>query len=226
MATDRKRILVIDDDTRLRNLLGHFLTESNFNVELAGDTAIARQILTKDNFDLLIVDVMMKGENGIEFTKSYRHENDTPILILTARGESSDRIEGLRSGAQDYLSKPFEPQELLLRINNILRYSAGLNPRESTSLCKFGDFVFNFDKHSLQKNNQFIHLTDSEKNILNILCKNQNQILSRDDLAKQCNVDLRSIDVQITRLRKKIEKNPKKPEFLQTIRGKGYALRD
>ncbi len=221
-----KKILVIDDDTRLRNLLGDFLRENNFQVTLAGDTTQAREFISQNHFDLLVVDVMMKGENGIEFTKSFRKESDIPILILTARDEPSDRIEGLQSGAQDYLAKPFEPQELLLRINNILKYIDITDHSPPKQECSFGDFKFNYDKQSLQKNSQFIHLTDSEKNILDILCQNQNKILSREDLSKQCGVDLRSIDVQITRLRKKIEQNPKQPEFLQTIRGQGYVLRD
>ncbi len=224
-----KKILVIDDDTRLRNLLGKFLQESGFEVQLAQDTTQARQLISESLFNLLIVDVMMKGENGIEFTKSFRQESNIPILILTARGESNDRIEGLESGAQDYLAKPFEPKELLLRINNILKYSDGNQSvaSEKDKKCQFGEFAFSYEKQSLQKNNQFIHLTESEKNILNILGQNQNKILSRDELAKQCgDLDPRSIDVQITRLRKKIEANPKQPEFLQTIRGQGYILRD
>lgn len=224
---DCKKVLVIDDDTRLRDLLGKFLRENNFEVSLAQDTIQARELIAKDNFDLLIVDVMMRGENGIEFTKSFRKKSDTPILILTARGESSDRIEGLKSGAQDYLAKPFEPQELLLRMNNILKYkSIQSGPKESGEVT-FGDFNFNYNKQSLQKNNQFIHLTDSEKNILAILCKNMDSILSREELAKECgDLDPRSIDVQITRLRRKIESNPKQPQFLQTIRNKGYIIRN
>ncbi len=217
---------IIDDDTRLRNLLGKYLGENNFEVFLAQDTAQGRKILSSKNVDLIIVDVMMKGETGIEFTDSFSKDSDIPILILTARGDSNDRISGLKAGAQDYLSKPFEPQELLLRINNI----ANLNVRASKSIqkeaCAFGRFSFNFEKQSLQKDSQFIHLTDSEKNILAILCRNIDDTLSRDNLAKYCgDLDHRSIDVQITRLRKKIELNPKQPQFLQTIRNQGYILR-
>ncbi len=224
----KKRILVIDDDTRLRNLLGKFLQENDFEVQLAGDTSQARDLLQDQDFDLLIVDVMMRGETGFEFTKSFRQKNDTPIIILTARGDVDDRIEGLQSGAQDYLSKPFEPKELLLRIQNIVK--SGPTSSSSANLaeiCKFGDFSFNFSKKSLQKNTQFIHLTDSEKNILDILCRNNNKPISREDLARQCgDLDPRSIDVQITRLRKKVEENPKQPRFIQTIRNQGYILQD
>ena len=224
----KKRVLVIDDDTRLRNLLGKFLQENNFEVQLAGDTSQARDLLQDQDFDLLIVDVMMRGETGFEFTKSFRENNDTPIIILTARGDVDDRIEGLQSGAQDYLSKPFEPKELLLRIQNIIKSSSTSSSTANLAeIYKFGDFSFNFSKKSLQKNTQFIHLTDSEKNILDILCRNSNKPISRDDLAKQCgDLDPRSIDVQITRLRKKIEENPKQPQFVQTIRNQGYILQD
>ena len=224
----KKRVLVIDDDTRLRNLLGKFLQENNFEVQLAGDTSQARDLLQDQDFDLLIVDVMMRGETGFEFTKSFREKNDTPIIILTARGDVDDRIEGLQSGAQDYLSKPFEPKELLLRIQNIIKSSSTSSSTANLAeIYKFGDFSFNFSKKSLQKNTQFIHLTDSEKNILDILCRNSNKPISRDDLAKKCgDLDPRSIDVQITRLRKKIEENPKRPQFVQTIRNQGYILQD
>lgn len=224
----KKRILVIDDDTRLRNLLGKFLQESNFEVQLAGDAAQARELLRDQDFDLLIVDVMMRGETGFEFTRHFRQKNDTPIIILTARGDVDDRIEGLQSGAQDYLSKPFEPKELLLRIQNIIRSSGSeYSIEKSAEIYKFGDFNFNFDKKSLQKNTQFIHLTDSEKNILDILCRNSNSHLTREELARECgDLDPRSIDVQITRLRKKVEDNPKQPRYIQTIRNQGYILRD
>lgn len=223
----KKRILVVDDDTRLRNLLGKFLQENDFEVQLAGDTSQARELLDGQDFDLLIVDVMMRGETGFEFTKSFRQENDTPIIILTARGDVDDRIEGLQSGAQDYLSKPFEPKELLLRIQNIIKSSSNASSEKAPEIYKFGDFSFNFNKKSLQKNTQFIHLTDSEKNILDILCRNSNKHLTREELAKKCgDLDPRSIDVQITRLRKKVEDNPKQPQYIQTVRNQGYILRD
>ena len=218
------KILVIDDDTRLRNLLGKFLEDNNFNISLAKNAIEAQESLQKEDFDILIVDVMMPKINGIEFTKELRKNNNkTPILMLTAMSEIDDRIEGLESGADDYLSKPFEPKELLLRINNILNRSKNITL--SSTECKFGDFIFNHNDMRLKKGLDYIHITDSEANILKILCQKLGQKISRNDLSKLCNnIDQRSIDVQITRLRRKIENNPKQPSFLQTVRGYGYIL--
>jgi len=221
-------ILVIDDDTRLRSLIGRFLEENNFQVTLAKDASEARNFMKESNFDLLIVDVMMPGETGVEFTTSLRQSSRVPIIILTARGEPDDRVLGLESGADDYLQKPFEPKELLLRINNILKRAAArvavaTNPVRS--FCEFGDFTFSFEDFRLKKNNEFIHITESEAKILSILCKSQGVVISREDLSLQCGeIDDRSIDVQITRLRKKIETNPKQPHYLQTVRNRGYVL--
>lgn len=227
----KKHLLVIDDDTRLRNLLGKFLDENGFAVSLAKDTTEARQLIDDTNFDLLIVDVMMPEENGIEFTAYFRTISSIPVLILTARGEPSDRIKGLEVGADDYLAKPFEPKELLLRINNILkRHIATVKPVESKpeslqSFCNFGDFTFTFAESRLKRGEEFIHLTESETKILAILCKQKGVAVMRDKLSELCgNIDARSIDVQITRLRKKIEVNPKQPQFLQTVRNQGYVL--
>lgn len=227
----KKHLLVIDDDTRLRNLLGKFLDENGFQVSLAKDTAEARQLLAHTTFDLLIVDVMMPEENGIDFTDSFRAKSSTPILILTARGEPSDRVRGLEVGADDYLAKPFDPKELLLRINNILkRHFVPLRQAESafaaeSDSCHFGNFTFTFAQLRLKKGNDFIHLTESEAKILAILCKEKGVAVMRDKLSELCgNIDARSIDVQITRLRRKIEVNPKQPQFLQTVRNQGYVL--
>lgn len=219
-------ILVIDDDTRLRNLLGRFLGENNFNVELAKDTSEAREILEKNNFNLLIVDVMMPNENGIDFVCDFRKNNKTPIIMLTARGEFEDRIKGLEAGADDYLQKPFEPKELLLRINNILKRFEAYNGKiDDKNNCYFGDFVFNFLDFRLRKGDKFIHITDGEAKILNILCQKKGIAVSRENISELCGkIDVRSIDVQITRLRRKIEENPKKPNYLQTIRNKGYVI--
>ncbi len=223
MTKQLHHILVIDDDTRLRTLLGRFLEENNFNVSLAKDAAEARQLMQGKIFDLLIVDVMMPNEDGVEFTSSVRQNSRIPIIMLTARGGFDDRIKGLESGADDYLSKPFEPKELLLRIHNILkRLPVAVSNQE---ICRFGEFVFNVTESRLKKGEEFIHLTDAEAKILKILCKEKGSALSREKLSSLCGgVDVRSIDVQITRLRKKIEQNPKHPYYLRTVRNCGYVI--
>lgn len=221
-------ILVIDDDTRLRTLLGRFLDEKGFKTSLAKDTAEAKELIKESNFDLLIVDVMLPNENGIEFTSSLRQSSAVPIIMLTARGEFEDRIKGLESGADDYLQKPFEPKELLLRIHNILKRvntSSASKTVEILDICRFGDFSFNLSDSRLKKGEEFIHITDSEAKILNILCKEKGTPVSREKLSSLCgDIDERSIDVQITRLRKKIEQNPKQPHYLQTVRNHGYVI--
>lgn len=224
---NKKHILVIDDDTRLRNLLGKFLEENNFQVSLAQDAANARQLMTQHVFDLMIVDVMMPNENGIDFTASIRESAKTPIIMLTARGEFDDRIRGLEAGADDYLPKPFEPKELLLRINNILKRIVAPNTIQSSknNVCKFGDFTFSLTDLRLKRGEEFIHITESEAKILAILGKEIGKAVSRESLSAQCgDIDDRSIDVLITRLRKKIEANPKQPHYLQTLRNIGYIL--
>ncbi|MFT6077699.1 MAG: two-component system phosphate regulon response regulator OmpR [Myxococcota bacterium] len=222
MKEKTPQILVIDDDTRLRNLLIKYLGDNGFEVLGAKDTADAREILKGNTFDILIVDMMMPNENGLEFTKYFRTVSNTPILMLTAKGNSSDRIDGLEAGADDYMPKPFEPKELLLRINNILKRSVDY-VRKNT--CEFGDFAFCFDDSRLKKNDVYLHITESEAKILSILCQNLGNTVSREKIAKECgDVDARSIDVQITRFRRKIEENPKQPHFLQTIRNQGYVL--
>lgn len=218
----KNHILVIDDDTRLRTLLGRFLGENGFEVSLAKDTVEARGLMQNTQFDLLIVDVMMPNEDGVSFTSSLRQDSATPVIMLTARGEFDDRIKGLEAGADDYLPKPFEPKELLLRINNILKRT---NPERSQSLCYFGNFTFAFSESRLKRGEEIIHLTESEAKILSILCAEKGSAVSREKLSSLCNVDHRSIDVQITRLRKKIEQNPKQPHYLQTVRNLGYVIR-
>jgi len=220
----KKHILVTDDDTRLRTLLGRFLEENNFDVALAKDAAEARQLMLTTNFDLLILDVMMPNENGIEFATKLRETSRLPIIMLTARGEFDDRIKGLEAGADDYLQKPFEPKELLLRINNILKRVGG-NSDSSNQICKFGDFTFSLTDSRLKRGEEFIHITESEAKILAILCKEKGHPVSREKLSSLCGgIDDRSIDVQITRLRKKIEVNPKQPHYLQTVRNFGYVI--
>ena len=221
MKEKTRQILVTDDDTRLRNLLNKYLSDNGFNVSVAKDANEARSLLQQQIFDLLILDVMLPKENGIEFAKSIRKNSKIPILMLTARGDPADRIDGLEAGADDYIPKPFEPKELLLRINNILKHTNDT----TKNICSFGSFTFSFSSSRLKKDNKHIHITESETKIITILCQNLAQIVSREQLAKTCgDVDTRSIDVQITRLRRKIEQNPKQPVFLQTVRNQGYIL--
>lgn len=217
------KILVIDDDTRLRNLLGNYLEKNNFEAFLAKDTIEAENILNNNFIDLIIVDVMMPGENGIDFTKKYKQNNSIPIIILTARSEINDRVHGLEVGADDYLQKPFEPKELLLRIGNILkRYN--INRK---TIIKFGEFEFEKDTLRLRKNNEYIHITESEARILELLTANLGKAVTREEVAKLFGtIDNRSVDVQITRVRKKIEENPKKPKHLFTLRNNGYSLQN
>jgi len=217
-----KSILIVDDDTRLRNLLGKFLEENNFRSILAKDAFEAKNILEEEKIDLVITDVMMPKEDGISLTKNIRQNSKIPIIILTARGDFDDRIKGLESGADDYLSKPFEPKELLLRINNILKRAPNISDNKK---CSFGDYIFDLENLKLSKSNEFIYLTEAEAKILNILCQKKGEVINREKFSKILgDIDDRSIDVQITRLRKKIEDNPKKPQFLQTIRNKGYKI--
>lgn len=223
MTNKLPHLLVIDDDTRLRTLLGRFLGENGFQVALAKDTAEARSLMQESKFDLLIVDVMMPNETGVEFTIALRKSSHIPVIMLTARGEFDDRIKGLEAGADDYLQKPFEPKELLLRINNILK-RLGI-AAENSDTIRFGDFSFSLSDSRLKKGEDFIHITDSEAKILNILCKEKGKPVSRETLSSLCgDIDERSIDVQITRLRRKIEANPKQPHYLQTVRNHGYVI--
>jgi two-component system phosphate regulon response regulator OmpR len=217
------KILVVDDDTRLRDLLTKYLGENGFFVSSAKDASEAEEKMKEEKFDLLVVDVMMPGKTGIEFTEAVRKESQMPILMLTAMGEVRDRISGLESGADDYLQKPFEPKELLLRINNILKRT---QKKKADDICVFGDYRFDFTKRKLLKNDDFIYLTEAEAEILSIFCKNINVPLSREKLSEMLGgIDVRSIDVQITRIRKKIEEDSKKSQHLQTQRGKGYILK-
>ena len=222
---ERPHILVIDDDTRLRALLQRYLQENGFAVTTAKDAENARMFLSQYNFDLLIVDVMMPNETGLEFLQNLRKTSQIPAIVLTAMGETEDRISGLESGADDYLAKPFEPKELVLRINNILRRI----PQKTLAqnLLKIGDFTFDIKTNELRdKDGNIMHITPLEQTLLSILGKKNGQIFSREQLAEllETGENSRSIDVQITRLRKKIEKDSKNPRYLQTIRGKGYML--
>ena len=217
-------LLIIDDDDRIRELLEQYLEKNNFVVFSASNTKEARKLINKYIFDLMIVDNMMPEENGIEFLTDIRSKNNsTPAIMLTALGEIENRIEGLSAGADDYLAKPFEPKELILRINNILKRTI---KEDNNNIINFNNLKFYIDKNELyDENNNLIKLTDAENKILIIFIKNKNIVLTREKLCELCNgIDERSIDVQITRLRKKIENDPKNPRFLKTIRYKGYLL--
>jgi len=226
MLKDYAHILVIDDDLRLRCLLSRYLQENGYAVSVAKDAENARMFLRQYRFDLLIVDVMMPNETGLEFLQKLRLESDVPAIVLTAMGETQDRISGLEAGADDYLPKPFEPKELLLRIGNILRRLPEKN-KENAQILRLGDFVYDLNSKELKhKISGIVHITPVEQSILNILGQKVGQIFTREKLAELLGVEQspRSIDVQITRLRKKIEQDSKNPRYLQTARGKGYML--
>lgn len=225
MVKDCPHILVIDDDTRLRALLQRYLQENGFAVSAAKDAENARMFLRQYQFNLLIVDVMMPGESGIEFLQKLRRDSNVPAIILTAMGDTPDRIAGLEAGADDYLPKPFEPKELVLRINNILRRVPAENTVSHSLLL--GNYVFDLDKKELMTEaGEIVHITPVEQAILCVLGAKSGQIFTRERLAELLGVNQspRSIDVQITRLRKKIETDSKNPRYLQTVRGKGYML--
>ncbi len=226
MENPTTHILVVDDDTRLRLLLQRFLRDNGMFVSTAKNAADAREMLQNYKFDLLIVDIMMPDETGLEFLTTFRQESNLPVILLTAMGETEDRIAGLETGADDYLPKPFEPKELVLRIKNILKRTpvekAVAEQKLNLGLCCF-DMQ---KKELLTKQGQIIHITPVEQALLNVLSQKSGQIFSREKLAELLGAGQspRSIDVQITRLRKKIEKDSKNPRYLQTVRGKGYML--
>ena len=226
MDNNSTHILVVDDDNRLRLLLQRFLRDNDFYVSTAGNAREARERLQDYKFDILIVDIMMPEETGLEFLSSLRQESDVPVIMLTAMGETEDRIAGLESGADDYLPKPFEPKELVLRIKNILRRTPKNNQKQQEKL-NLGLCWYDMNKKELiAKNGNLIHITPVEQSMLNVLGQKSGQIFSREKLAEILGAGQspRSIDVQITRLRKKIEKDSKNPRYLQTVRGKGYML--
>ena len=225
MSADFAHILAVDDDDRLRALLKKFLSESGFRVTDARDAADARAKLAVLEFDLMVLDLMMPGESGLELAADIRKSNSIPILMLTAMAETEDRITGLEKGADDYLTKPFEPRELLLRINNILRRQP--MPLETPNDIQMGDVVFDPSHDTLTKNGELIRLTSVEAALLKVLAEQPNKILSREELTDRTGAagGGRAVDVQVTRLRRKIEQDAKLPRYLQTVRGKGYVLR-
>lgn len=217
-------ILVIDDDRRLRSLLSRYLGDNGFRVTTAANADEARQRLDGLAFDLLIVDVMMPGEDGLSLTRSLRERMSVPILILTARGEADARILGLETGADDYLAKPFEPRELLLRINNILR-RAGMGTQPLIEHVRFGPFTFHLQRLELTRNGVPVRLTDRERQILKAFAEAPGRAVDRLALlGDDTESGDRTVDVQINRLRRKIEDDPSNPLHLQTVRGFGYRL--
>ncbi|MBB6014416.1 MULTISPECIES: response regulator transcription factor [Aquamicrobium] len=221
---DAFHLLVVDDDTRIRNLLRQFLSENGFRVTVAGTAAEARRKLAGLDFDLLVLDVMMPGETGVDLTKSLRAERDVPILMLTALSETDNRISGLEAGADDYLPKPFDPRELILRINNILRRGGPATTPKVEQLV-FGPYTFQISKRELKRGSEVLKLTDREQEILAIFAERAGETIPRHELVgEDSEVGERTIDVQINRLRRKIERDPSNPVWLQTVRGIGYRL--
>ena len=219
-SAETPHILVVDDDERLRALLQRYLSTNDFRVSAASNAAEARALMKSIAFDLLIVDVMMPGETGLELTKSVRAQSQVPILILTARGEPEDRIAGLEYGADDYLPKPFEPEELLLRIGAVLRRGRGQQaPRQRLSL---GRCVFDLERGELYRDDSPVRLTEAEAQLLRRLGRDAYVPIERHLLTDGDGG--RAVDIQVTRLRRKIEVDPKNPRYLQTVRGVGYML--
>ncbi len=220
----KKSILLVDDDKRLRELLKDYLNEKNFQVFTSADFNEAKEILGFFIFDLIILDRMMPNGDGINLIQHIKKASKTPVIMLTAMSENNDKIDGLKTGTDDYLSKPFEPEELFLRINNLLKLYENVNQAEL--LFSFGSFIYNTKTKSLTLNEKEIYLTEGENNLLLKLINNRNNTLSREELAEKefDESELRKVDVGITRLRQKIEKIPKQPQYIKTIRGKGYML--
>src|SRR5262249_51208822 len=227
LADDAPHLLLVDDDRRIPRLLPRFLLGEGYRVPTAESAAEARAKLEGLHFDLMILDVMMPGESGFEFARDLRTRSSVPILMLTARGEAESRIEGLESGADDYVGKPFEPRELSLRIGNILK-RARPAPAPQLEAGRFGDVVFNVARGELKRGEELIHLTDREREMMRLLAAAPGETVTRLGLAGGNGtgnaIGERAVDVQINRLRRKIERDPTNPLFIQTVRGTGYRL--
>ncbi|WPX96609.1 response regulator transcription factor [Candidatus Bandiella euplotis] len=215
-------ILIVDDDDEIRELLSEYLQRHEYAVSVASDTKAAEALIDTFQFDVIILDVLMPGETGVEFLKR-RNNLKTPVIMLTALGDVDDRINGLESGAEDYMAKPFEPKELLVRVKKLIARFQNTSLIEKT--VKFGDYEFDWENKKLLQNGNKIQLTTNQRDLMYIFIKNIGIVMNREEIAKQlCHVNIRTIDTQITRLRSKIEKDPKNPEFLQTVRNQGYVL--
>ncbi len=221
---DAAHLLLVDDDSRIRALLSRYLTAQGYRVSAAEDAAEAQRRLGALAFDLIILDVMMPGENGFDFAARLRETSGVPILMLTARSETSDRVHGLELGVDDYLSKPFEPKELSLRIASILRRASQRAPDDTgPTVARFGDMAFDIERGDLRRGEDIIRLTDRERAMMQLLARGVGEAVSREALAGE-GANERTIDVQINRLRRKIERDPANPIYLQTARGAGYRL--
>jgi two-component system phosphate regulon response regulator OmpR len=230
MNAPAPHLLIVDDDERIRGLLRKFLARHGFLVSVARDAEHARGVLSGLEFDMIVMDVMMPGENGVALTRSLRETITTPILLLTAKGETEERISGLEAGADDYLAKPFEPKELLLRINAILRRMPDPEPEATApKVLQLGTVHFDIERSELLQGNETVRLTATEVQLMRIFSENLREPVSRAKLVEELGRDRgqaqeRAVDVQITRLRRKIEADPKQPRYLQTVRGEGYML--
>ena len=222
-ADDAPHLLLVDDDRRIRDLLSRFLSGEGYRVTTAMSAKDARAKLNGLNFDLLILDVMMPGETGFDLVRFIRSSSSVPIVMLTARHEAESRIEGLQIGADDYVAKPFEPRELVLRIGNILKRSAP-PPVETLEQIAFGPYVYHLERGELRQGEEAVHLTDRERDMLRILALARGETVPRSGLTGGGTVNERAVDVQINRLRRKIERDPASPLFLQAVRGIGYRL--
>ncbi len=221
--SEAAHILVVDDDRRLRELLRRYLMQHGYAVSLAADVAEARRLLESFAYDLLVLDLMLPDEDGLTLAGELRRRSEVPILLLTARGEPEERIAGLEAGADDYVVKPFEPRELLLRIATVLRRTR----RRGGGIVRFGPFRFDLDTQELRREGEFVHLTSVEASLLAILAREPGRAMARSELARRSRISGsdRAVDVQMARLRRKIEADPRAPRYLVTRRGEGYVLR-
>ena len=222
MKKFKAHILIVDDDDRIRELVKQYLNDNDYLVTTANSAEDAKEKVNIIKFDIIVLDIMMPGKSGLEFTNENKKKINTPIILLTAKGEASDRIKGLETGADDYLAKPFEPRELVLRVENILQKTKN---KIQKRVVNFSNINIDLNKLLIIKNNKEFKINNTEKKILEKMINSPGEIFTRENIGKLINLDKeRSIDVIITRLRKKIEDDPKKPKYLQTIRGTGYVL--
>ena len=231
MSENKAHLLLVDDDKRILSLLSTYLSKNNFLVSSARNSIEARSLLNYFEFDLLIIDIMMPGENGLNLLESIRKQTNVPAIFLSAKGESKDKISGLEIGADDYLSKPFEPKELLLRLERLLLRNNRKSSNETDRYVEIGNKVFDLYRMELSYENRIVKLTNLEISLLKFLVLNPEKTISREMVLKDLNlhqedknINQRNVDVQITRLRKKIEQDPKNPRHLKTVRGRGYRF--